>query len=170
MHMEYLSLGRIIDAFGLDGTLKILSSTYFSKERYEKGNIIYLVSPSGDRKEYTVTSFRKNKDLDFVKVEGINTKEDALEKKGCFVEVEKDNDFLLEGEYYFTDLEKCEVYDTNNTLLGKVKKVEEFPAQITLRVARKGKPDFFVPFINDFIASVDIKNYKITINVMEGML
>ena len=168
--MEYLRLGKIIDAFSLDGTLKILSSTYFSEKRYQKGNIIYLVNDNGERIEVTVNSFRNSKDIDFVKVDEITSKEEALERKGWFIEVEKDNKLLDKGDYYFTDLEKCEVYDINSRLLGKVKKVEEFPAQITLRVSRKDKPDFFVPFIKEFINNVDINNNKIVINVMEGML
>lgn len=168
--MEFLRLGKIIDAFSLDGTLKILSSTYFSEKRYQKGNTIYLVSPNNERLLYTVDSFRNVKDIDFVKVREITSKEEALERKGWFVEVEKDYKVLSKDEYYFSDLEQCEVYDTNNKLLGKVKKVEEFPAQITLRVERNYNRDFFVPFINEFIVSVNIKNKKIVVKVMEGML
>ena len=168
--MEYLRLGKIIDAFSLDGTLKILSSTYFSEERYQEGNIIYLVSPSNEREEVKVLAHRTSKEIDFVRVEGINSKEEALERKGWFVEVAKDNSFLNKNEYYFVDLEQCDVFDEQCRLLGKVKKVEEFPAQITLRVARNDKPDFFVPFIDQFISSVDIANKKIVIKVMEGML
>ena len=168
--MEYLRLGKIIDAFSLDGTLKILSSSYFSEKRYQKGNVIYLVSPTEERIEAKVISYRASKDIDFVKVDIINTKEEALERKGWFVETKKDNTVLEEGDYYFSDLEDCEVYDEESRLLGKVKKVEEFPAQITLRVARKDKQDFFVPFIKEFIVSTDITNKKIVIKVMEGML
>ena len=56
--------------------------------------------------------------------------------------------------------------NSNHEILGKVSKVEEFPAQITLRVQRKGKPDFFVPFIKQFIINVDIENKEIIINVI----
>ena len=168
--MEYLRLGKIIDSFSLDGTLKILSSTYFSEKRYQKGNVIYLVSPSGEKEEAKVLSHRSSKEIDFVKVDNINTKEEALERKGWFVEAIKDNSVLSKNEYYFSDLEKCDVYDEQSRLLGKVKLVEEFPAQITLRVARNDKPDFFVPFIDEFIVSVDINEKKIVIKVMEGML
>lgn len=168
--MDFLRLGKIIDAFSLDGTLKILSTSYFSEERYQKGNTIYLVSPNGERDEVIVESYRASKDIDFVKVSSINTKEEALERKGWYVEVEKDDSVLSEGDYYFSDLEGCDIYDEECRLLGKVKKVEEFPAQITLRVTRKDKPDFFVPFIKVFIDSVDINNKIIVIKVMEGML
>ena len=168
--MEYLTLGKVYDAFGLDGTLKIISSTYFASERYKPGNKIFLLSPRGEKEELTVVSFRNNKDTDFVKVEEITTKEEALQRKGFLVQVEKDNSLLQKNEYYFSDLEKCEVFDEDNNLLGWVKKVEEFPSTISLRVGRKNNKDFFVPFIDQFIIKVDIDNKKITIHVLEGML
>ena len=168
--MEYVTLGKVIDAFNLDGTLKIISSTFYAEKRYKKGNQIDLVYPNGNRETVTVVKYRHNKDIDFVKVEEINTKEEALERKGCFVEALKDNKVLNKGDYYFSDLEKCDVYDSNGCRLGKVKKVEEFPSCDTLRVVRDNGKDFFVPFVKDFIISVDIENQKIIINVIEGML
>ena len=168
--MEYVRLGKVIDAFSLDGTLKILSSSYFSDKRYPAGNIIYLLSPNNERLLYTVENYRTNKELDFVKLKEISSKEEALERKGWFVEAVKDESVLSQGDYYFSDLEECEVFDENNKRLGKVKKVEEFPAQITLRVARDYNRDFFVPFVKEFIVSVDINSKKIVIKVMEGML
>ena len=72
--------------------------------------------------------------------------------------------------YYFSDLEKCEVFDEDNNLLGKVIKVEEFPAQITLRVKSKSGKVFFVPFIEQFIIDVNIIDKSIKIKVIEGML
>lgn len=168
--MEYLTLGKVIDAFNLDGTLKILSSTFYGEKRYKKGNKIDLVYPNGNRETLTVEKYHNNKEIDFVKFSEINFKEEALERKGCYLEVIKDNKCLDKDEYYFVDLEGCEVYDTNNCRLGKVKKVEEFPSVDTLRVSRENNKDFFVPFIEQFIVSVDIENKKIIINVIEGML
>ena len=167
--MEYLTLGKVKDAFGLDGTLKILSSSYFSSDRYQEGNKIILTN-GNKKEELTVVSYRGNKDVDYVKFLEIKTKEEALERKGYLLQIEKDESFLNKGEYYFSDLEKCEVYDEDNNLLGKVKRVEEFPSTITLRVARENNKDFFVPFLEQFIVNVDIKNHKIIIHVIGGML
>ena len=167
--MEYLTLGTVIDAFGLDGTLKVISSTYFAEKRYKKDAKILLFNKKNEYEILTIVSFRTNKGIDFIKTQEITTKEEALERKGSFLKVEKDNSTLNKGDYYFSDLEKCDVYD-NESRLGKVIKVEEFPSVITLRVKRDNGKDFFVPFIKEFIKKVDIKNYKIYINVIEGML
>ena len=67
-------------------------------------------------------------------------------------------------------MKNCDVYDENNNKLGKVKDVEEYASYQTLRVKREGAKDFFVPFVKAFIKKVDIKNQKIIIHVIEGLL
>lgn len=169
--MEYLTLGTVIDTFSLDGTLKLISKTDNGKLRYQKGNKLFLVNPkTKEQKEMTVVNYRTSGQFDFVKFEEILTKEEAYEFKGWEIHVLKDRNDLDEGYYFYSDLRTCKVFDQNGNEIGFVKEVEEFPAQITLRVGRKGKEDFFVPFLKDFIISVDIENKKICINVIEGML
>ena len=168
--MEYLALGKIIDSFGLDGTLKIYSTTNMGKMRYQKGNKVYLFDEQNkEYVPYTVLNYRHNGNLDFVKLEEIATKEDAFAKKGQNIYVVKDNKDLAPNTYFYNDLEGCEIVGNNGKLLGKVVKVEEFPAQITLRVAFKNK-NYFVPFISPFIKNVDIENKKIEINEIEGLI
>ena len=168
--MEYLTLGKIIDSFGLDGTLKIYSTTNMGKMRYQKGNKVYLFDEQNkEYVPYTVLNYRHNGNLDFVKLEEIATKEDAFAKKGQNIYVVKDNKDLAANTYFYSDLEGCEIVGNNGKLLGKVVKVEEFPAQITLRVAFNNK-NYFVPFISPFIKNVDIENKKIEINEIEGLI
>ena len=169
--MEYLTLGRITDSFGLDGTLKIFSSTQNQKLRYKKGSKVFLYSPHNDEhEEMTVISYRSSGNFDFVKLEEITNPEKAKEYKGFELHVIKDRSDLKVGYYFYSDLIGCNVIDSNHNVLGKVSNVEEFPAQITLRVKREKKPDFFVPFIKQFIINVNIEAKEIEINVLEGML
>ena len=118
-----------------------------------------------------VESFRKGGQFDFVKVQGINSKEEALEFKGYEIQALKDYQIMDKDTYYFVDLVGCKVLDDKGTVLGKVSLVEEFPAQLTLRVKREGnQPDFLVPFVKAFIKNVDIKKKEIIINVIGGLL
>lgn len=171
MQNEYLLLGYITDAFSLDGTFKVLSKTDFAEHRYQKGKEIYLhQANTKQRMTFVVESYRSNGQFDFVKVEGINSKEEALEFKGYEIQALKDYDFMEKDTYYFVDLVGCKVLDENGQELGEVSRVEEFPAQLTLRVKRKGKEDFFVPFVKAFIRRVDINKKEIEINLIVGML
>lgn len=169
--MEYLSLGKITDAFGLDGTLKIYSTTNMGEKRYIKGATVYIFDIENNTySPFKVLNYRHNGLFDFVKLENIDSIEVALSKKGQEILVEKNQNDLAKNEYFYSDLRGCKIIDKDGNNLGIVKEIEEFPAQITLRVSRKGKPDFFVPFIEVFVTKIDIENKEITINVMEGLL
>ena len=162
--------GKIVDKFGLDGTLKVYSTTNNGKMRYKKGARVFLYDEnSKDRKEYKVESYRKSGMFDYVKLEGFDATK-AEQSKGFEIHVIKDNSDLEVGYYFYSDLIGCSVLDSDKNVLGTVKEVEEFPAQITLRVKRDNAKDFFVPFIKQFIVNVDIKKKEIIINVLEGML
>lgn len=168
--MEYLSLGKITDAFGLDGTVKIYSTTNMGPKRYQKGSKVFLYNPNEKSySEYTVLSYRKNGLFDFVKLEEITSIEEAISKKGCEVCVEKNRNDLEEGTYFYSDLRGCKIIDKSGKNLGIVKEIEEFPAQLTLRVSRNNK-DYFIPFIDQFILNVDVERKEITIEVIEGLL
>ena len=169
--MEYLSLGKIIDSFSLDGTLKVYSTTNQGEKRYKKGSKVFLLDEEKNEYiEYKVLNYRHSGLFDFVKLEGIDTKEDALSKKNQEIFVIKDRNDLEKGSYFYSDLRGCKVVDKAGNMLGIVKQVEEFPAQITFRVARENKPDFFVPFIDEFVLDVNIDNKTITIEPIEGLL
>ena len=171
MQDEYLLLGYITDAFSLDGTFKVLSKTDFAEKRYQEGNEVFLYQPNTkQRMTVIVESYRGSGQFDFVKVQGINSKEEALEFKGYEIQALKDYKNMDKDTYYFSDLVGCNVMDENGTIYGVVKQVEEFPAQLTLRVKRKGQSDFLVPFVKAFIRRVDINKKEIEINIIEGML
>ena len=169
--MEYLTLGNIVDSFGIDGTVKIYSTTSFGQKRYKKGSTVFFYNPqTKELVEHVVISYRHNGLFDFVKFEDILTPEEVKEMKGFQIQVIKDNKDLNKDTYFYSDLRGCKVISENNEELGIVKEVEEFPAQITLRVKRNGKQDFFVPFVKEFIKEVNIDEKIIKIHVIEGLL
>lgn len=169
--MEYLKLGTIIDTQGLDGTLKIYSTTSNGDLRYQNGSKVFFYDENNNhRAEYKVIAYRHNGLFDFVKFEGINNPEDGQLYKGFEVQVAKDRSDLKVGYYFYSDLIGCKVVDQNQNNLGNVSNVEEFPAQLTLRVKKLTKGDFFVPFVKEFIKDVNIEERIITINLIDGML
>ena len=169
--MDYLLLGYIIDAFSLDGTVKVLSKTDFAKLRYQKGNTVFFYNPkTKERTPMTVEGYRSSGQFDFVKVEEIKSPEEAHKFKGYEIQGEKDYKNIDKDSYYYDDLVGCQIVEENDQVLGIVSQVEEFPAQLTLRVKRKGQPDFLVPFVKAFIKSVDVEHKKIVINVIGGLL
>lgn len=169
--MEYIKLGTIVGAFGLNHTFKVLSTTSFADLRYQKDNHIFLRSKSNEIiKELVVDSYRSSGRFDFVTVIDEITPEEIENYKGFDVVIEKEKANIPENYVLLSDLEKCQIYDEDNNYLGDVIEAEEYPAQLILRVKRPTGKDLYIPFVNEFIKQIDMDNKKIVIHVIDGML
>lgn len=166
--MEYLVVGKIVDTFSLDGSIKILSSSNNESLRFKKGSSLFI-KEDDQYVEHKIISARKAGNVFVVRFEDISDVDVAIKLKGKELFVIKDNNDLKEGYYFFSDLKGCSIISDGKTL-GTVIEVEEFPAQITLRAKTKDGKSFFVPFVKAFIKRVDIESKEIEINYMEGML
>lgn len=168
----FLKIGTISKTHGLKGEVKVYSSTSFAKQRYKKGNKVYI-EDNGEYKEFTVRSFHNIDPLfDCVAFEELPTINDVEKylKKDLYAVKEEMN--LSKSTFFYCDLENCSIIDSKNNVVGIVVKVEEFPAQLTLKCKKiSSDSDFFyVPFIDYFIKNVDISEKKITIKEIEGLL
>lgn len=168
--MEYLKVGVIVGSFGLDGSVKIFTTTNFPYDRFKDDQIIYLAKDDKVIREVTCDGFKENGKFDLLALKEILTKEDADALKGYELLIDKNEAIVPEGFVRFVDLVGCKVVDENNEELGQVIKVEEYPAQETLRIKRKNGKQFLVPYVDAFIKSVDITKKEIVINIIEGML
>jgi len=169
MEKEQLLLGNIIDTIGLDGTVKVFSTTNNQDIRYKKGNKV-LIQINDDLKEMVIEKFRAKGQFDCLKFEGISTIEQAEALKGASIKIYKDINDLKEGYFYYSDLEGCVIQDKDGKSYGKVYRIEEYPANLNLRIKRDNGKEFLLPFIKEFIVKVDIENKVILINYMEGLL
>ncbi len=167
--MKYLTLGKIVKAFGIKGEAKIYSSTHFRKQRYKKNSKVFLFDENTNKRiEVTVKSHRIDGDFDMVSFYEIKDINELMPYINFLVQVEKDSSILSKNSYYFCDLENVEVYDENNLFLGKVKKIEEYAAYQTLRIATDSK-DILIPFVKAFIKEVNLEENKIIIYHWEGL-
>lgn len=168
--MEYLTVGRIVRTIGLKGEVKVYPSTHFRDSRFKKGNHLFILDDNNNIvRKLTVKSHRINGDCDNLIFDEINIIEEAEKIIHQDLCVEKDNAFLNEGSYFYSDLLGCKVYFDNNQEIGQVIKVEEYNSYATLRVKTKGK-DVLVPFVKAYLVNVDIENKKIIIKYIEGLI
>lgn len=164
---EYLVIGKIIKVVGLKGELRVFPSTDFSFDRFKKNQLVYI---GEDKKEYKIKTARNVENLPIISFENYQDINLIEELKNQIIYIEKNTNKLPKDTYYFSDLIDCEVVDENNNYIGKVNKVEDYPAQRTLRVKTAQKKDILIPFVNAFIINVDINNKKIIVKLIEGML
>lgn len=168
--MEFLTIGQVVRTIGLKGEVKIYPSTHFRDTRFKKGSRVFLLNEHNEiAQELTIKMHRTNGDCDNLIFEEISSIEEAEKINRKYLFVEKDQGFLEDNEYFYSDLIGMKIDFDNGKNIGVVKAVEEFNAYATLRVKTNNK-DVLVPFVKAFIKSVSLEDKQIIVNYIEGLL
>ncbi len=160
-----VKVATIINTHGLKGECKLYLSTDDAKNRFAKGNHLYLE----DGSTLIVQSFRMQKGFAYVKFEEIQSIEEAEKLKQAILWIkESELPPLEDGHYYYFELMHCEVFNQEKEYLGKVLDILETGANLVLRIGDANQT-FLCPFVDRFLEQVDIASKTITIKEMEGL-
>ena len=152
---KFLEIGKIINTRGLDGTLKINPITDDIK-RFLKLKKVYIENVS-----YNVLNSSVNGNFAFIKLDKINSVEDAQNFKEKYVLVDRENAVSLkEDEYFIADLIGKQVETDNGKNLGVLTDIDNYGSKDVYTV--KGKKEYTFCLIENLIKSVD--DEKIILN------
>ena len=116
---KYLEIGQIVNTFGIKGMVKIKPFTD-DINRFDKLKKVYIKNKDG-KKEYQIQEVKYHKNMVLMKLEGIDTVEQADLLRQSYLLVNRDDEEPLEeGVYYIVDLIGLEVYTDEGVLLGNV--------------------------------------------------
>ena len=166
--MEYVTIGKILNTFGIKGELKVDVYTDFPEDRFQKGSTVYV---GDDYLPFKVASHREHKGFMLLLLED-NEDINLVEKfKGMYLYKSKDDiKPLQDGQYYFSDLKDLDVY-ADDERIGKVLNVESGLRNNNLRVLKaEDNKEYLIPFIPVFIKKVDLEERRIDINRIEGLI
>lgn len=164
--MEKIKIGIIVNTHGLKGELKVKSFSDFNEIRFQKGNHLFI-EYRGEMIEVEVITYREHKGMVLITLKGLEDINLVEKYRECNIFINKDDlHDLEEDEVYFFDLMGCEVYLEDGELLGEVEDVLETGANAVLRVNKK----ILVPYVDAFIKDANIKEKKIVIYKVDGLL
>lgn len=161
--MQEIYLGEIVNTHGIKGELRIISNFKHKSEIFKKGFSLYV---GKTREKLVINSYRPHKNYDMVTFVGLNDINDVLIYKGEPVYINRED--LNINTYILEDLIGLEVY-SNNQLIGVVDSIIDNTAHEILVVVNNGKNNL-IPFVDEFIESVELESKKINIKVIEGLL
>ena len=170
MSEKFISVGKILNFHGIHGEAKV----GFSKNQQDFFCSLtdVFVKVGNEYKPMQINRIRLNKNVAIVKFEGINSINELMEFKGCliFVTEETIRENLEEDEFLIDELVGMEVFDVDNKKLGFVVGVSNNGATDLLSVKTNSKNISLVPFVKAIVVDVKLKDKKITINNLEGLL
>lgn len=157
---EFLAVGQIINTHGIKGEIKVYPLTDDIK-RFRQLKIVYI-----DGIERNVIWCKLQNDKVILKIEGIDSIEQAQAYKNKYIEINrKDAVKLSDGEYFIADIIGCKVFDTNNVELGEVYDIIKTGSNDVYWV--KGKTEVLVPALKDIVLNIDINERQIIIKPLE---
>lgn len=168
-----IKFGIVANTHGLNGHVKILSNSDFKEKRLKKGAKLVLKDQLKTVEvEVVVQTWKSQNGAEIVKLEGYDNIPQAQTIKGFNIFVEElTSDDIGEDEFLYEDLKKSQVLDQEGNLLGKVTNVVNFGADDLLEIRTvETRLIKLVPFNEVFVLDVDVKNKKIVINAMDGLL
>lgn len=160
---EYFKVGQIINTHGIKGEVKVfpLTDDVNNFKRYKK----VLV----EDKWMNIQGVKFQKDRVILKLEGIDTMNDAETYKQKYLKVLRDEEpELEEGTYYVSDLINCTVFDTDNNELGKIYDVIQTKNNDVYWI-RKPK-ELLIPVLEDIVLDINIDEKKIIIKPVKEWL
>ena len=153
---DILRVGKIVNTHGLKGEVKVIPLTDDPK-RYNELDFVII-----DGIKRNIQGCKYQKDRVIVKIEGINTIEEAEKYKNKYMEIPREYAVPLEEDtYYIADIIGCTVYDTEGKNLGEVYDVIQTKNNDVYWI-RKPK-ELLIPVLLEIVTDIDVENKKITI-------
>ena len=158
MRLPFIEAGEIVTTHGVRGEVKLLT---------------WLDSPEDlcgfsrcriDGRDYEIQSCRIQKTCNLVKLSGVDTMEAGQALRGKVLELFRED--VPEDVIFAAELVDMEVF-ANDTCIGKITEVLDYPGNAVYVV--RGKHEYMIPAVREFILSTDVQANRMTVKLLEGM-
>jgi len=164
--MEFYETGKIINTHGLKGLIRIEYYHYKPKKLMEASSI-YV---GKEKTKYSIKNITVNKKI-LLNLHGLDDINEAekLKNSKIFINLEE-KELLIEDkdEYFIEDIIGLNVYDTKDKYIGKITNIHKTGKNDIYEIDNDIKK--LIPASKQFIKIIDLKNNKIIVELIEGLI
>ena len=158
MRLEFIEAGEIVNVHGLRGEVKVLCwlddpEMLCEFDRCRIGG-----------KAFEMEQVRVQKTCNLVKLQGIDTVEEAQKLRGKTVELYRED--IDEEVIFAAELVGMEVF-AGEEKIGKIVEVLTYPGNSVYEV--KGQYEYMIPAVSQFILDTDMEANTMQVKLIEGM-
>lgn len=158
MKLQYIEAGEIVTTHGVRGEVKLL--TWLDSPE----DLVDFDRCRIDGREYGMESVRVQKTCNLIKLQGVDTMEDANALRGKVLELYRED---IDDEVIFAaELIGMEVFAEGKSI-GKIKDVLDYPGNAVYVV--KGEFEYMIPAVKEFILDTDMEANRMQVKLLEGM-
>ena len=158
MKLQFIEAGEIVTTHGVKGDMKVLPWVDSPDILCEFDRVRI------DGTQYDIESCRIQKTCNLLKLKGIDTMEAAQAMRGKTVLLYRED---IDDEVIFAaELIGVEVF-CDGEKLGEITEVLDYPGNSVYVV--KGKYEYMIPAVKQFILSTDLESNTMQVQIIEGM-
>ncbi len=167
MKKQYLEIGKIVSVQGIKGEVRVNPWSdspdfllEFDEFFFEEG-----------KEKITILNSRVQKNVVILKVEGVDTIEEAQKLRNKVIYINRDDIELEEGTFFIQDLVGLKVIDAddNTIVYGEVVDVSETGANDVYHVKASDDKLYYIPAIPKVIITTDIDKNVMEIRPLKGL-
>lgn len=166
MIKDYLEIGKITSTHGIRGEMRF-QPWCDSPEFLTKFKTLYF-----DKKGEKAVKIkaRPNGEMAILKIEGIETVEEAAKLRDKVLYMKRADARLPEGQYFIQELIDCKVYDADDESIcyGVLSDVSQTGANDVWHIEKDGK-EYLIPAIPPVVISTDVVEGIIKIRPLRGI-
>ena len=165
---DLVPVGRVIDAWRLDGGLKIAPFAPEASAMLQARE--WWLESKGDLKSFDVVNAKLHGTAITARLVGIVDRDTAERWKGAQISIARRHfPVPADNEFYWVDLIGLEVINSADEILGKVADLMDNGAQQVLvvrpdRASDEDRADCLIPFVDAFVTRVDLANRRIVVD------
>lgn len=160
MKSPFLPTGQIVNTHGLKGLVKVMPWADDPADLLDFDRFFI------DGTEYAVEHSSLQKSMVLLKLEGVDTLEDAAKLRGKELAIARADVELEEGTVFIADLIGLPVY-CGERELGRITEVLTPPANDVYVV--KGQQEYLIPAVKEFIEELNPEAGYVRVRLIEGM-
>ena len=158
MKLQFVEAGEIVTTHGVRGEVKVL--TWLDDPEmlceFDRCRI--------DGVAYKMESVKVQKTCNLVKLQGVDTMEDAQLLRGKIMELYRED--IDDGVIFAAELIGVEVF-ADGAAIGTITEVLDYPGNSVYVV--KGQQEYMIPAVKEFILATDLAANTMQVKLIEGM-
>ncbi len=168
MIKEYLELGQIVSTHGIRGELRV--NPWCDSPEFAKQFKTVYFDKKGE-KSAKVTLCRPHGNIILMKLETVNSVDEAAALRNTVLYIKRADANLPEGTWFIEELIGCEVLDADDSdkKYGILTDVSSTGANDVWYVTDDNKNEYLLPAIKDVVIKVDVADNKAYIRPLKGI-
>lgn len=163
-----LFVGKVIRPHGSRGLLRTWIYAGDKASFFDSGTV-FLRPVSGQAGRFTISSVKPHKNIFLMKLAELNSREEAEEQRNAEILVEKKGLSCEEDEYFWHELLHLKVWLDSGRFLGEISQIIPTGGN-DIYVVTLGDKECLIPATHEVIKKIDLKNGKMVVSEMEGLL